>query len=100
MSKKDKPNKVTAKLRVVVTGEFYGDDVTEETLRYFVEQDLEDDGFEVEVELLKEQEPQLVLNIGEQISCKSGSCPKCGKMLNTTCNKRYCGDCGRKVKWE
>lgn len=50
--------------------------------------------------LLKEQEPQLVLNIGEQISCKSGSCPKCGKMLNTTCNKRYCGDCGQEVTWE
>ena len=50
--------------------------------------------------LLKEQEPKLVLNIGEQISCKSGSCPKCGKMLNTTCNKRYCGDCGQAVKWE
>lgn len=49
--------------------------------------------------LLKEQEAQLVLNIGEQISCKSGSCPKCGKMLNTTCNKRYCGDCGQAVKW-
>lgn len=50
--------------------------------------------------ILKEQEPQLVLNIGEQISCKSGSCPKCGKMLNTTCNKRYCGDCGQEVTWE
>lgn len=50
--------------------------------------------------LLKEQEPQLVINIGEQISCKSGSCPKCGKMLNTTCNKRYCGDCGQEVTWE
>jgi len=50
--------------------------------------------------VLKEQEPQLVLNIGDQISCKSGSCPKCGKMLNTTCNKRYCGDCGQAVKWE
>ena len=50
--------------------------------------------------MLKEREPQLVLNIGQQISCKSGSCPKCGKMLNTTCNKRYCGDCGQAVKWE
>ena len=57
MNKKDKPNKVTAKLRVVVTGDFYDDDATEETLRYCVEQDLEDAGFEVEVELLKEQEP-------------------------------------------
>lgn len=49
--------------------------------------------------LLKEQEPQLVLNMGQQISCKSGFCPKCGKILNTTCNKRYCGDCGQAVKW-
>lgn len=46
------------------------------------------------------QEAQLVLNIGEQIFCKSGSCPKRGNMLNTTCNKRYCGDCGQAVKWD
>lgn len=52
------------------------------------------------ITLLKEQEPQLVLNIGEQISCKSGSCPNCGKMLNTTSNKKFCGDCGQEVKWE
>ena len=52
------------------------------------------------IELLEKQEAQLVQNIGEQISCKSGSCPKCGKMLNTTCNNRYCGECGQVVKWE
>ena len=52
----DKPNKVTTVLKVVVTGEFYDDDATEETLRYSVEQDLEDAGFDVDVALLKEQE--------------------------------------------
>ena len=56
MRMKDKPNKVTAVLKVIVTGEFYDDDSTEETLRYAVEQDLEDAGFDVDVALLKEQE--------------------------------------------
>ena len=49
--------------------------------------------------LLKEQEPEYVNNIAQQISCFSGTCPKCGKMLNTTCNKNFCGDCGQVVKW-
>lgn len=53
---KDKPNKVTATLKVIVTGEFYDDEATEETLRYAVEQDLEDAGFDVDVSMLKEQE--------------------------------------------
>jgi len=52
---KDKPNKVTAELKVVVTGEFYDDESTEETLRYVVEQDLEDAGFDVDVCVLKEK---------------------------------------------
>ena len=56
MNVKDKTNKVTTVLKVVVTGEFYDDDATEETLRYAVEQDLEDAGFDVDVSLLKEQE--------------------------------------------
>ena len=45
----DKPNKVTATLKVVVTGEFYDPDATDETLRYCVEQTLEDAGFDVDV---------------------------------------------------
>ena len=52
----DEPNKITAILKVIVTGEFYDDEASEETLRYCVEQDLEDAGFDVNVELLKEQE--------------------------------------------
>lgn len=49
--------------------------------------------------LLKEQEPKYVNSIAQQISCFSGTCPKCGKMLNTTCNKNFCGECGQAVKW-
>lgn len=51
---------VTATLKVVVTGEFHDDEASEETLRYCVEQDLEDAGFDVDVELLKEQEPRVM----------------------------------------
>ena len=56
---KDKPNKVTATLKVIITGEFYDDDASEETLRYVVEQDLEDAGFDVDVMQIKEQ-PEIV----------------------------------------
>ncbi len=43
----DKPNKVKAKLIVEVEGEFYDYESSEETLRYCVEQDLEDAGLNV-----------------------------------------------------
>ena len=80
MGVKDKPNNVTATLNVVVTGEFYDDDATEETLRYSVEQDLEDAGFEVAVSLLKDQE------IGHWI-------------FLTDCSNSgvYCSECNTKV---
>lgn len=44
---KDKPNIIKARLIVDIEGEFYDDEATEETLRYYVEQDLEDAGFNV-----------------------------------------------------
>lgn len=47
MKVKDKPNKVRATLIVDIEGEFYDDESSEETLRYCVEQDLEDAGFNV-----------------------------------------------------
>ena len=43
----DKLRKVKAKLIVEVEAEFYDEESTEETLRYCVEQDLEDAGFNV-----------------------------------------------------
>lgn len=55
------PNKVTAVLKVVVTGEFYDDDATEETLRYAVEQDLEDAGFDVDVSIIPPPSPMYQL---------------------------------------
>ena len=50
---KDKTIKISAELKVIVSAEFYDDEASEETLRYCVEQDLEDAGFDVEVRLLK-----------------------------------------------
>ena len=47
MNVKEKPNKVKAKLIIDIEAEFYDDESSEETLRYCVEQDLEDNGFNV-----------------------------------------------------
>lgn len=60
------PNKITATMKLVVTGEFYDDEASEETLRYCIEQDLEDAGFDVDVSMLKEQEPR-VLTLDEAV---------------------------------
>lgn len=56
MITKHEPNQVTATLKVDVTGEFYDDEATEETLRYWVEQTLEDAGFDVDVSLIEQQQ--------------------------------------------
>ena len=53
MNVMNEPKKVTGVLQVVVTGEFYDDEASEETLRYCVEQDLEDAGFDVDVSVQK-----------------------------------------------
>lgn len=47
MEMKDKLNKIKARLTVEVEAEFYDDESTEETVRYCVEQDLEDTGLNV-----------------------------------------------------
>lgn len=47
MNVKDRPNKVRAKLIVDIEADFYDDESSTETLRYCVEQDLEDAGFNV-----------------------------------------------------
>ena len=44
---KDTPNIIKARLIVDIEGKFYADEATEETLRYCVEQYLEDTGFNV-----------------------------------------------------
>ena len=96
---KDEPNRITAILKVVITGEFYDDEASEETLRYCTEQDLEDAGFDVDVSLLKEQEAVVpeVYCIGRD-NYKFYRCPVC---KTAWCFKgKYCLECGRKVKWD
>jgi hypothetical protein len=96
---KDEPNKITTTLKVVITGEFYDDEASEETLRYCVEQDLENAGFDVDVELLKEQEP-IHMKISEDYGfIKFGECPKCKAFINNRYFPESCG-CGQAVKWE
>ena len=52
---KETPNKITAVLKVTATAEFFDDEASEETVRYCIEQDLEDAGFDVDVCILKEK---------------------------------------------
>lgn len=92
-------NKVTATLKVVVTGEFYEDNVSEETLRYFVEQDLEDDGFDVDVELLKEQEAvEPIPYHRSDGTIFKYECRQCRTKIFKM--DLFCRHCGRPVKWE
>lgn len=87
---KDEPNKITATMNLVVTGEFYDDEASEETLRYCIEQDLEDAGFDVNVTLLKEQKTN-----------ELKPCPFCGG--KAVLEKMgwphhvYCSKCGAKI---
>lgn len=105
---KDKPNKVTTVLKVAVTGEFYDDDATEETLRYAVEQDLEDAGFVVDVSLLKEQEAEGKWIYGEDETGVDGwHCSECGFFepwfyeftddIDFIRFYGFCPNCGRKM---
>jgi hypothetical protein len=108
---KDEPNKITATLKVVIAGEFYDDEASEETLSYCVEQDLEDAGYDVDVTLLKEQEPieQEPILLENQhkpygINTNANSpwisrCPRCGKKVEGK-QTRFCKYCGQAVKWE
>lgn len=93
---KTEPNKVTAVLKVVVTGEFYDDEATEEMLRYCVEQDLDDAGFDVDVSVVKEK-PN-----GEWIPCRSSihpygndvKCSVCGHQMGSSFGYKFCPMCG------
>lgn len=93
---KDEPNKITATLKVVITGEFYDDEASEETLRYCVEQDLEDAGFDVDIELLKEQEAVSVVQ-REVMHLLVWCCGSCGVPI--TSGDKFCRMCGKAVKW-
>ena len=97
MTIKETPNKITAVLKVTATAEFFDDEASEETVRYMIEQDLEDAGFDVDVALLKEQEPV------KPIHPENADEPwfKCGSYGQWVDNSqfRFCPWCGKKVKW-
>lgn len=86
------PNKITATMKLVVTGKFYDDEASEETLRYWIEQDLEDAGFEVDVSLLKEQEA-----VEPTWSCGKPFCGACGLRIH---HGKFCSECGKPILWK
>lgn len=95
---KDEPNKITATLKVVITGEFYDDEASEETLRYCVEQDLEDDGFDVDIDLLKEQEAKTGhwIDTTKVFGFPRVQCSVCGSEQGAVW-MYYCPICGAKM---
>lgn len=92
MTTKETPNKITAVLKVTATAEFFDDEASKETVRYAIEQDLESAGFDVDVALLKEQEPVKPIRLENWWEC-----PSCSG--NIVANMKYCPGCGRQVKW-
>ena len=113
---KDRPNKVRAKLIIDVEGEFYDDESNAETLRYCVEQDLEDAGFNVidseivdlaikalEIELLTDTEQRIFL---KAMSREREVCQKVDDEYSDNGSKlslvEVCNSIERKVKkiWE
>ena len=88
---RNNPSKITTTLMVTITGEFYDDEASEETLRYCVEQDLEEAGFDV---VAKAAHPVRPICIEENILYLCGACKYC---IHKTTN--YCPKCGREVEW-
>ena len=91
------PNKITATMKLVATAEFYDDEATEDTLRYWIEQDLNDAGFEADVSLLKEQEavPVIQREIAHMLFWCCGSCG-----VAITSGDKFCRMCGKEMKWK
>lgn len=106
----EEAKKVTATLKVVATGEFFDNESSEDTVRFFVEQYLEDSGFDVEVELLKEQEPlePTMVRIEQAGPLYHRCyCKKCGHHVGNMINNKvadvhenFCSSCGQAVKWD
>lgn len=94
MTIKETPNKITAVLKVIATAEFFDDEASEETVRYAIEQDLEDAGFDVDVAILKEQEAVKPL-----MAITGWACGRCGHLIAKD-NERLpdrCDVCGTRV---
>ena len=85
---------VSANLKVHVTGDFFDPDTTEETLRYAVEQCLEDSFDDVDVRVENDTNAQ-----GKWISVKDGL-PEDGKHVLVICEIRPIGRASRKYVCE
>lgn len=52
------------------------------------------------VDLLKRLEKKTVdMVCKHNNSLHTGICPTCGKVVNSNCNRRFCGECGQELKW-
>ena len=92
MNVMDKPNTVRGVFEVRASAEFYDDEATVETLRYTIEQDLEDAGFDVDVKVLRKQMPLKPVQDGDALFWR---CGQCGAPVADL----YCPHCGREVDW-
>lgn len=107
MTTKETPNKITAVLKVTATAEFFDDEASEETVRCAIEQDLEGDGFNVDVALLKEQEAVEPTFKQDDDGIFVWACGSCGAYMYHIYNgidkakeyAKYCRQCGRAVDW-
>ena len=97
MTIKETPNKITAVLKVTATAEFFDDEATEETVRYAIEQDLEDAGFDVDVALLKEQKAYSPYKTNYDLT--HWRCGNCGNKIRYL-KDSFCPHCGREVNWD
>lgn len=90
----DKLYTVSGTFVVKASTGYFDDEATAETLRYSIEQDLEDLGYEAEVSVLREQKP--IAPVQEIINdAIFWHCGKCGAHLTDN----YCPHCGREVDW-
>jgi len=87
-------NKVSANLLIKVVGEFDDYEVTEETIRYLVEQDLEEAGWS-EVYVNTVPSAKWIVNI-YKYDMERFECSACYKTNNRATT--YCPNCGRRMK--
>ena len=100
----DKPNTVRGRFKILASAEFYDDEATDETLRYCIEQDLEDAGLDVRVEhLTRDESVTPICGSLRNVSLHNvltAFCPSCGNEINDETNHAFCGYCGKAVKWD
>lgn len=67
---------------------------------FFDEEDCNSKLMHDALELLKEQEPKLVVATTNSYGTKFYHCPRCNHDLYAYPRQKYCGQCGQAVKWD